>query len=457
MHVAAVPRLCFISPSSRTAVQSEVTILWISVMCWKLNSIVFSSERRTIWCTMGKYVHEEPQKFGSAFGHDYTSVPLLPAVVVPLPNIAAALPSIDTEHKRELMPTEAVRGSLTPTKSVRGSSPTEPPQTQASSSATSANDCVVSPTISDMMSPSYKKKPITYLQHHKHRIMAARALEEAKVKAQAERRAMKTTHKEALRLQPRRHSLCLHLERSLEGSALEHYNVLYQSAMMNGLRVDYNPSAKVLICFISGEIRPVLDARGMVIGVLAFGSPPGLPWDNIMSSAYKQLKQLYNKGISGDSSEKAFEKIQANIRRRHPDSAPNILSHYLVAKKLEELTGAISFTDDMCWKGCIGFTGPNAVLDNCTECERGPDKDPHRQFHTIPLGLQLQALWRSVKGATTRRYRTEKTTEILAEPAANGGQLKAYDNGIIKEKDMLLIFSVNGAQLYTMKDSNCWM
>ncbi|KAJ7263367.1 hypothetical protein C8J57DRAFT_953976, partial [Mycena rebaudengoi] len=136
----------------------------------------------------------------------------------------------------------------------------------------------------------------------------------------------------------------------------------------------------------------------------------------------------------------------------------------------------------MCWKSCNGFTGALANLDNCPDCGEsrwdpirlaesgGETKIARRQFYTIPLGPQLQALWRSKEGATAMRYRTKKTQEILAELAENGGKLQHYDDllsgidyieavrsGIIKEKDMLLIFSVDGAQLYAMKESDCWI
>jgi hypothetical protein len=139
-----------------------------------------------------------------------------------------------------------------------------------------------------------------------------------------------------------------------------------------------------------------------------------------------------------NASEDAYSGVCANIRCRYPDS--QILSHHLVKQKIEELTGVVSLANDMCWKSCNGFTGALANLDNCPDCGEsrwdpirlaesgGETKIARRQFYTIPLGPQLQALWRSKEGATAMRYRTKKTQEILAELAANGGKLQHYND-----------------------------
>ncbi|KAJ7023773.1 hypothetical protein C8F04DRAFT_969869 [Mycena alexandri] len=138
----------------------------------------------------------------------------------------------------------------------------------------------------------------------------------------------------------------------------------------------------------------------------------------------------------------------------------------------------------MCINSCVAFTGPRANADACTECgasrwdpqrladSGGATKVARQTFHTIPLGPQLQALWRSEKGATEMRYRTKKTAEVLAELQQNGGKLSNYDDlfcgedyiravqdGKIAEKDsdMVLLFSIDGAQLYAMKESDCWI
>ena len=65
---------------------------------------------------------------------------------------------------------------------------------------------------------------------------------------------------------------------------------------------------------------------------------------------------------------------------------------------------------------CIAHTGPYANLETCPKCgeprfdpikfatSEGETKDPHQQFHTIPLSPQLQALWRSPQSADAMKY-----------------------------------------------------
>jgi len=93
-----------------------------------------------------------------------------------------------------------------------------------------------------------------------------------------------------------------------------------------------------------------------------------------------------------------------------------------------------------------------------------------QEFHTIPIGPQLQALWRTPEGAQGIRHRNQRTEEILAEIQANGGCLSVYDDfyhgqdyinavqhGNITKDDMVLVFSIDGAQLYQNKMSDCWI
>jgi hypothetical protein len=159
-----------------------------------------------------------------------------------------------------------------------------------------------------------------------------------------------------------------------------------------------------------------------------------------------------------NASDKAYTDVRANIMRRFPDCA--MLSHHLVKQKITELTGVISIVNDMCVTSCVAFTGPRVDADACSECGEsrwdpqrladsgGVTKISRKTYHTIPLGPQLQALWRSEKGAKAMRYRSEKTAEILRELEANDGVLKQYDDlfsgedyiravkdGKIKEKD----------------------
>jgi len=96
---------------------------------------------------------------------------------------------------------------------------------------------------------------------------------------------------------------------------------------------------------------------------------------------------------------------------------------------------------------------------------------PQKQFHTIPIGPQLQVLWWTSKGAKDLGYCKEYTEKFLKELRLNGGNrvspysdifdssdiLKAIAHEDITCDDMVLMFSIDGAQLYCSKASDCWI
>lgn len=56
----------------------------------------------------------------------------------------------------------------------------------------------------------------------------------------------------------------------------------------------------------------------------------------------------------------------------------------------------------MCVNSCLAFTGPFKGLISCPECGE-PHDDPimkkyQQEFHTMPIGPQLQALKRGMVG-----------------------------------------------------------
>ena len=52
---------------------------------------------------------------------------------------------------------------------------------------------------------------------------------------------------------------------------------------------------------------------------------------------------------------------------------------------------------------------------------------PHQQFHTIPIGLLLQALWWSAEGAKDIQHRSQHTIVILEQICHNNGVITVYD------------------------------
>ncbi|KAI9069776.1 hypothetical protein FKP32DRAFT_1599691 [Trametes sanguinea] len=161
------------------------------------------------------------------------------------------------------------------------------------------------------------------------------------------------------------------------------------------------------------------------------------------------------------------DEIYANTRtcilERHPED--DILSLHLVRKRIAQLTGVVAVTHDMCPASCMAYTGPWAELESCKFCaesrydstlvkQKRPVKKPRRQFNTYPLGLQIQ----------------DRMPHILEELLRSGGELDqisdiidgadfwdACQRGRITEDDTCVLFSMDGAQLYEHKASNCWI
>jgi hypothetical protein len=159
------------------------------------------------------------------------------------------------------------------------------------------------------------------------------------------------------------------------------------------------------------------------------------------------------------------------VLRRHPEDT--IPSYDQMKRRVAEITGVVPIIHDMCPNSCLAYTGPFKNDDRCSECGEARfdpiTKKGRQQFYTIPVGPQLQALWANVESARKLDYRRRKTREILEEIARNGNfaryedfihgsmYLEAVKSGRIQDTDMILMLSIDGAQLYAHKASDCWM
>ncbi|KAG1752196.1 hypothetical protein EDB19DRAFT_1613676, partial [Suillus lakei] len=115
------------------------------------------------------------------------------------------------------------------------------------------------------------------------------------------------------------------------------------------------------------------------------------------------------------SSEVAYDNIRNTVQKRYPDS--EVPSLYRVKKLIHELTGISSIVDHRCINSCVAFVGPYAGLETCPTCgelrydqkklarSHGRKKVPRAVFQTIPIGPQLQALWRERGSAQHMSYR----------------------------------------------------
>src|ERR1700722_1568794 len=175
-----------------------------------------------------------------------------------------------------------------------------------------------------------------------------------------------------------------------------------------------------------------------------------------------------------NASEDTYRTARLAFQRHSPHV--EIPTYERIKSKLTELTGVSPITHHMCRNSCIAYTGPFAELADCPECGEPrydpltPGKQrPRQTFSTMPLGPQLQALYRTPEQAEAMQYRVQETERILTEIAETGEvstfgdvfhgheYLQAVHRGDIKGDDITLMLSIDGAQLYESKQSDCWI
>ncbi|KAG2349710.1 hypothetical protein BDR05DRAFT_972677 [Suillus weaverae] len=129
------------------------------------------------------------------------------------------------------------------------------------------------------------------------------------------------------------------------------------------------------------------------------------------------------------------------------NGAEEILSFYNVEKLIHQHTGVELIEHDMCPESCLAFTGPFAHLESC------PIKVMIQTFVTILLGPQLQALYHDPENG----LRQTGKVPVINDIAMGFDILGAVLNGEIKWDDIILMVSLDSAQLYESKTSNCWI
>lgn len=127
----------------------------------------------------------------------------------------------------------------------------------------------------------------------------------------------------------------------------------------------------------------------------------------------------------GNASEASYNSIRSALLRRYPES--EILTYYKVKQLVANLSGIVPILRDMCINSCVGYTGAFVELVSCPHCGENryegvlAKKIPRKQFYTLPLAPQLQALWRAPEGARSMEYRKQCTEEVLRDLQTNAG------------------------------------
>lgn len=158
-----------------------------------------------------------------------------------------------------------------------------------------------------------------------------------------------------------------------------------------------------------------------------------------------------------------------------------VLPYHGAKKLLAKLTGIEPIIIDMCINSCCAYTGPWKNLNRCPLCPAhekryeiiNGKKVARKQFHTIPLAAQLQALLRDRSSAEKMDYRKEYTNKLFNDLVANEGvrtKFADYFDGTeyidavnqkngkkLSDDDIVVFMSIDGAQLYRNKVSECWM
>ncbi|KAG9225406.1 hypothetical protein CCMSSC00406_0006207 [Pleurotus cornucopiae] len=173
------------------------------------------------------------------------------------------------------------------------------------------------------------------------------------------------------------------------------------------------------------------------------------------------------------ASEATYTSTRQAILERFPDCQMPSLDQ--VKRRVKNLSDVKPIVNHMCEKSCVAFTGPFEDLTECPKClspryTKPGSLEPRKTFSTIPIGPQIQALYRDAASARKMKYRRQKTAEVIAKLQRTGGELPEYDDftsgreylnavqsGLIKDNDTVLMYSLDGCQLYRSKTSDCWI
>jgi hypothetical protein len=176
-----------------------------------------------------------------------------------------------------------------------------------------------------------------------------------------------------------------------------------------------------------------------------------------------------------NASQETYNSFRLAALARYPEAT--FYSFDQMKRRVEQISGVVPITHDMCINSCAAYTGPFSTLDKCPICsepryQRLPGQSKRyarRQFHTIPIGPMIQALYRSQESAQLMHHRRQRTEDILAKYQATkvidmyddvytgSDYLRAVLSGKLKPDDVMVQVSIDGAQLFRNKESDCWI
>ena len=237
-------------------------------------------------------------------------------------------------------------------------------------------------------------------------------------------------------------------------------------------------SMKTNLQFVRMVEEATLDSQFSPAELHAFRNPQELGSSPSDDPDLELSISFFISNLDHSGSQKNYTSARENIKKRFPEA--EMLSYDQVKRRASELSGVVAWKDDMCVDSCAAFTGPFARLEECPRCHKsrwngdilrksnGKTKVPQKTFTTFPIGPQLQSRWRSPETAQKMHYRQDKTRELLGQldrgeefvyddVFCGSDYLDAVKNNEIKDHDTVVMLSIDGAQLYRNKKSDCWI
>ncbi len=174
----------------------------------------------------------------------------------------------------------------------------------------------------------------------------------------------------------------------------------------------------------------------------------------------------------GAASEENYSDNRRAFMRVHPED--DVPSYDRTKRLMARATGIEAIKHDMCYNTCIAYTGPFDQLTRCPICPERKSRYvtvrgkrvARRTFSTFPVGPQLQILRSSPETAKLMQHRRNVTREVLGQGRVVTeiddlfqGRLYLDEVDVTKnitDDDMVLMLSIDGAQLYASKGSDCW-
>ncbi|KAG1809193.1 uncharacterized protein BJ212DRAFT_1579764 [Suillus subaureus] len=207
-------------------------------------------------------------------------------------------------------------------------------------------------------------------------------------------------------------------------------NDVYVNVTLDNLRIS--------LTFIFGLANASLDDPESGLNAAAVERIRNPPQHQLSLDEDPDLKAAVKLYLKLSHAEKDYEAArEVSMESKDIEDFPTL---YQAKQAVEQLSGVSGMMHDMCFNLCIGFTGQFAHLESCPICgssrydqlilaqSSGKKKVACKQFPTVPIGPQLQAMFRDPQSAIDMQYREAQTRKIFEELERNEGKVHVYED-----------------------------